>query len=794
MITAPNPPARENQPAFCLVVATDLDGTFLAGAERDRRKLYRLVERHPQICLIWVTGRALESVIPLLSDPTLPRPDYLICDVGATAVDGRTLQSLQPLQAEINARWPGERPIAEAMQGFPDLVRQSVPQERRCSYLCEPQILAGLRADIDRAARELGCSVLYSADRYLDILPPDTDKGRTLVALLRQLHLPRERVLVAGDTLNDLAMFQAGFRGVCVGSSEQQLIAATAGIERVLHAARPGCGGILEAIRHFDLLASDDPHAQESPAADTGGAGLVMVYHRLPYEEFFERGELQRRQPSSPNGIIPSLLSLFEGGRKGSWVAWGIDDPKHGAFETHTALDRGRYPGLTLVRVPLAKAEVDAFYKRFSKEAFWPMLHTFWERARFREKDWQVFLRVNNRFAEAVAAEAAQGATVWLHDYNLWMVPARLRELRPDLAIAFFHHTYFPSADIFNVVPWRREILGSLLCCDYVGFHIPRQVENFIDALRGAMPVAVLDRKSCAPRFLTYGCAVGLDRMTTKIRVGNRILGLGAHPVGTDVVRIGEVLAQAPVRENAARLREEFRGRKLVLSIERLDYTKGTLEKLGAFGQLLESRVELLGKVSLLVISVPAAREITVYSQLQTQIEQAVGRINGRYARLDWTPIRYFARALPYEEVIAHLAAADIMWITPLRDGLNLVAKEFVATQGLQGGKGVLVLSEFAGAAAELKGAVLTNPHDPADLSAALNLALSMSDEEAEGRLRQLYEIVSYHDVEQWAQDFLRAIAAHDPGYQNATTSQSVSNAAPAQAQRKPAGKRGAPA
>jgi len=231
-----------------------------------------------------------------------------------------------------------------------------------------------------------------------------------------------------------------------------------------------------------------------------------------------------------------------------------------------------------------------------------------------------------------------------------------------------------------------------------------------------------------------------------------------------------------------------------VLSIERLDYTKGTLEKLGAFGQLLESRVELLGKVSLLVISVPAAREITVYSQLQTQIEQAVGRINGRYARLDWTPIRYFARALPYEEVIAHLAAADIMWITPLRDGLNLVAKEFVATQGLQGGKGVLVLSEFAGAAAELKGAVLTNPHDPADLSAALNLALSMSDEEAEGRLRQLYEIVSYHDVEQWAQDFLRAIAAHDPGYQNATTSQSVSNAAPAQAQRKPAGKRGAPA
>ena len=176
-------------------------------------------------------------------------------------------------------------------------------------------------------------------------------------------------------------------------------------------------------------------------------------------------------------------------------------------------------------RVALSAEEVDVFYKRFSKEAFWPTLHTFWERAIFREEDWKVFLAVNRKFAERTATEAAQGATVWLHDYNLWMVPAALRELRPDLKIAFFHHTYFPSADAFNVLPWRREIVGSLLQCDYIGFHIPRQAENFVDVAGGVASIHVVERKACAPRFLSYGCAVGLETMTTQIEVHGRRIG-----------------------------------------------------------------------------------------------------------------------------------------------------------------------------------------------------------------------------------------------------------------------------
>ncbi|GAB3334943.1 glucosylglycerol-phosphate synthase [Marilutibacter aestuarii] len=758
----PSAPAASAPPRMLL--ATDLDGTFLAGSAEDRQHLYRLVDRHPEIKLVFVTGRGLEAVMPLLSDPTLPRPDHVICDVGATVVDGHTLQPVHPLQGDIDARWPGEHAVADVIGGFDGLVRQDVPQERRCSYFCDPATLAGIREDIEEAAGTLGCSVLYSADRYLDILPPDTDKGRTLVALADHLGVPHAQVLVAGDTLNDLSMFTAGFQGVAVGDSEKALTRATRHLANVLHAKSPGCGGILQAIRHFKLLPEDELKLSTPASRNFGDSDLVMVYHRLPYEEYVEDGELKRRQPRSPNGIIPSLLGFFAGGRKGSWVAWSIDDGKHGSFQTHTSVDREHYPNLTASRVALSKSEVDAFYKRFSKEAFWPMLHTFWERARFRESDWRIFLKVNRKFAEATAAESAHGATVWLHDYNLWMVPAYLREMRPDLKIAFFHHTYFPSADVFNVVPWRREILGSLLQCDYIGFHIPRQVENFVDVVRGAMPFETVSREGCAPRFLTYGCAVGLDRMTTAIRVGDRLVSLGAHPVGTDLGRIRGMLSKGEVRDRIEHIRMEFHGRKLVLSIERLDYTKGSLEKLLAFERLLEERPELRGTMTLLMVCVPAAQEMTVYRQLQTQIEQAVGRINGRHSRLDWTPVRFFARGLPFDQVVAHYAAADIMWITPLRDGLNLVSKEFIAAHGIEGSAGVLVLSEFAGAAAELKGAVLTNPHDTADLMLGLEQALAMPADEADARQRQLFDIVERYDVERWGHDFLAAVEAAGSG------------------------------
>ena len=743
-----------------MLLATDLDGTFLAGDPEDRLSLYQTIAAHPEIKLAYVTGRSLEAVLPLLADPTLPQPDYIIADVGATLVHGDSLQPIQQLQSVVDARWPGETQVASVIEPF-GLERQDVPQARRCSYFCTPEQAAN--PALREIADELGCDLLYSAELYLDFLPKGVNKGSSLQALADWLELSHDQVLAAGDTLNDLSMLSASFHGVCVGQSETALLEATANHSRTLHASRPGCGGILEAFAHFGFLGEHGIAAERRQAAQPGKAELVMVYHRLPYEEYRNAaGKLQRRRPTSPNGIIPTLLSFFGDGRPGSWVAWAVHEDGDEPFDSHTTVDAERYPKLTAARVKLSKEEVDIFYKRFSKEAFWPTLHTFWERATFNEDDWQVFLKVNRAFAERTALEAAEGAIVWLHDYNLWMVPAYLRELRPDLRIAFFHHTYFPSADVFNVLPWRRQIIGSLLQCDYIGFHIPRQVENFVDVARGVFPLKTLERQSCAPRFITYGCAVGLERMTTALDTGTRQVKLGAHPVGLDIDRVRNALEAPKIKELMGQLREEMKGVKLILSVERLDYTKGILEKLNAYERLLADNPELIGKVTLVTVCVPAAREMRVYDELQTQIEQAVGRINGRFARIGWTPLQFFFRSLPFEEVSAWYAMADVMWITPLRDGLNLVAKEFVAAQGLLGGRGVLVLSEFAGAAAELKGALLTNPHDPADLAQTCYLALNLPKSEAQARLRELFDIVCYNDIRRWGEEFLAGVQVQE--------------------------------
>lgn len=739
-----------------MLLATDLDGTFLAGDPEDRLSLYQTIAAHPEIKLAYVTGRSLEAVLPLLADPTLPQPDYIIADVGATLVHGDSLQPIQPLQSLVDAHWPGESQVASAIESF-GLERQDVPQARRCSYFCTPEQAAN--PALREAADQLGCDLLYSAELYLDFLPRGVNKGSSLKALADWLELNHDQVLAAGDTLNDLSMLSASFHGVCVGQSEGALLEATRHHSRTLHANRPGCGGILEAFAHFGFLGEHGIAAERRQAAQPGKSELVMVYHRLPYEEYRNAaGKLQRRRPTSPNGIIPTLLSFFGDGRPGSWVAWAVHEDDDEPFDSHTTVDAERYPKLTAARVKLSKEEVDIFYKRFSKEAFWPTLHTFWERATFNEDDWQIFLKVNRAFAERTALEAAEGAIVWLHDYNLWMVPAYLRELRPDLRIAFFHHTYFPSADVFNVLPWRRQIVGSLLQCDYIGFHIPRQVENFVDVARGVFPLKTLERQNCAPRFITYGCAVGLERMTTALDTGTRQVKLGAHPVGLDIDRVRSALEAPKIKELMGQLREEMKGVKLILSVERLDYTKGILEKLNAYERLLADNPELIGKVTLVTVCVPAAKEMTIYDELQTQIEQAVGRINGRFARIGWTPLQFFFRSLPFEEVSAWYAMADVMWITPLRDGLNLVAKEFVAAQGLLDGRGVLVLSEFAGAAAELKGALLTNPHDPADLAQTCYQALNLPKSEAQARLRELFDIVCYNDIRRWGEEFLAGV------------------------------------
>mgnify|MGYP001277079212 CR=1 FL=1 len=743
----------------CLIqlLATDLDGTFLGGRQADRLALYRVLRSPGAPRLVFATGRGIETILPLLADPLIPKPDYIIADVGATVVDGTDLRPITPLQWEIDRSWIGAHAVLDAVGAIPELVRQPVPQERRVLFFIEE---AETEALVRQRLGDLPVDVLRSASKYLDVLPTGTNKGSTLRRLIDYLGIPDESVLVAGDTLNDLSLYQHGFHGVVVGQAEPALVAATRSLPRVRHARLPGAGGILEVMRALDRNARLTRAPAPSPEGD---AQLVVVYHRLPFEEYTVDGAVRRRPHASPNGIIPTLLGCFQDGRPGSWVAWTTQTSDGPRSIIHEPVDESLYSDLVVAKVPLETEDVERFYKRFSKEAFWPVIFSFVDRAVFRAEDWEHFCEVNRRFAEAAAGEADEGALVWIHDYNLWMVPAYLRQLRPDVKIGFFHHTSFPPADVFNVIPWASEIVGSLVQCDHIGFHIPRYAANFLDVIRSHMETEIVQVEPCAPRYRVHGVALAIPRVPRRVRAGDRILSLGVHPVGIDLTAVRDIIADPARMARINEIRERFQNVRLVVSIERLDYVKGPLQKLEAFERLLERHPEYRENVSLVFVTTPAAPGMEVYDEVRTAVDEIVGRINGRFGSIGWTPIHYFFRSLPFDEAIGYAAAADVAWITPLRDGLNLVAKEFVIAQDAAGGAGVLLLSEFAGAAVELHGALLTNPYDIEGMTARLQDALAMPEPERRLRMRRLARIVASHDVADWSREFLDAMAA-DPG------------------------------
>ena len=737
-----------------MLLATDLDGTFLGGKTIDKFKLYRLIQEVSDIRLAFVTGRGMESVLPLLDDSIIPNPDFVICDVGATVLNGRTLEPIQPLQSQIEKKWPGNLTIRKKLRKIKGLEFQKVPQQRRCSFYFDKDTDI---AQIRELVSEYGCDVLQSADRYLDVLPGGVNKGSTLRQLVKMMDIGEQQVLVAGDTLNDLSLYETGYKGVVVGAAEPALVAATQDIATVYRAERAGAGGILEAMTHFAEFQGYSRLQKElTTHPHSGATQLLMLYHRLPYEVREVNGRRERIPPQSPNGIIPTLLGFFNTGRSGAWIAWEEGVNKKHAPLKDIYIDEKQYPNLVASRIALTKKDVDIFYKNFSKEAFWPTLFSFIDKVKFNHTHWEHYCRINRLFAEKASAEADQGALVWIHEYNLWMVPAYLRQLRPDVKIGFFHHTAFPPADIFNVIPWRREIMGSLLQCDYIGFHIPRYVENFVDVARSHTPVKVLSQENCAGRYLTYSCALGVDLMSTRIETASGQVRLGANPVGVNIPYIREIFQKPKTQEAIREMAAQTEGKKIILSIERLDYVKGPLEKLRAFSQFLHDYPEFHGKVELINICTPPAQGMKIYERIQNELEQEVGRINGRYSDLGWTPIRFFLRSVPFEEVIVYYALADICWITPLRDGLNLVAKEYIAVQGQKEvPRGALIVSEFAGVSVELPYAILTNPYDGKDLKENLLHALTLDENDRVLRMKRLYEIVTHYDVERWSTDFM---------------------------------------
>ena len=450
---------------------------------------------------------------------------------------------------------------------------------------------------------------------------------------------------------------------------------------------------------------------------------LVVVSNRLPFT-IAPRTE-GARVTRAPGGLVSALEpALAE--RGGVWVGWDglARDPDMPAPTLPEPA-----PGVRYVDVPLSAREVVAYYSGFSNRTLWPLFHYFVSRAQIDAALWRAYDRVNERFARAAADASPKDALLWVHDYQLLRVPHHLRRLSRDAVIGFFLHIPFPAADVFRVLPWSRELMRGMLAADLVGFHIPAYAEHFL---------------TCAEQLL--GCDV--DRAAGIARFEGRAVRVEAHPIGIDAGQVERLAARPAEAAVPGRPAE-------IIGVDRLDYTKGIPERLLAVDRLLERHPELRQRIRFTQVLVPSRERVADYTDLKREIDEIVGRINGRYSDHGWSPIRYFVRALPPEELVPLYRSADIALVTPLRDGMNLVAKEFVAAH--REGDGVLVLSELAGAAVELQEALVVNPFDVDAVATALHRALTMPEDERRARMSALRDRVRTRDVYAWVRDFLAA-------------------------------------
>jgi trehalose 6-phosphate synthase/phosphatase len=454
---------------------------------------------------------------------------------------------------------------------------------------------------------------------------------------------------------------------------------------------------------------------------------LVVVSNRLPFRAVREARGM--RLARSPGGLVSALQPVLEQ-RGGVWIGWT------GATREETdaagGVDLPVSERVQYRQVPLSANEVAQYYGGFSNRTLWPLFHYFIGRTTIDSGFWRTYDRVNERFAQAAAAASAPQALVWVHDYQLLRLPYHLRALSPDARVAFFLHIPFPAADVFRVLPWSRGILQGMLSCDLVGFQVPSYAHHFLE---------------CAERLL--GCEV--DRTAGVARFEGREVAVKAHPISIDVAEIESLsrrLDAEPRRRSADRVIE-------ILGVDRLDYTKGIYERLLAIERLLDRHPGYRRHVRFTQLMVPSRERVAEYSELKRQLDETVGRINGRFSERGWSPVSYLVRVLPPEELVPLYRHSDIALITPLRDGMNLVAKEYVAAQ-LED-DGVLILSEMAGAADELQEALLVNPFDIDAVAEALHRALSMSEDERLARMSALRDRVQSHNVHTWVSGFVDA-------------------------------------
>jgi len=466
---------------------------------------------------------------------------------------------------------------------------------------------------------------------------------------------------------------------------------------------------------------------------------LVVVSNRLPFT--VERQGEEFRFSASAGGLVSALGAYIDGRRQSEpdfeciWLGWpGGDVPE----ESEAALREVALGEHGAMPVFLSVAEVHEFYHGFCNNTLWPLFHYFPSYTDYDPKHFDVYVRINRRFADAILAILQPGDTVWVHDYQLLLLPGMLRAGAPEATIGFFLHIPFPSYEVFRLLPspWRRELLAGMLGADLVGFHTFDYTQHFLQ---------------CVSRTLGYEHHLGHLALGTQVRRAD------TFPIGIDFDRFMHAAESESVAQKRAEIERGIGERTAIFSVDRLDYTKGILNRLRGYEEFLATRPEWLGKVVFLLTVVPSRAEVPQYRRMKQALDERVGRINGRFGSTDWVPIIYQYRSLDFDTLVALYQLSPVALITPLRDGMNLVAKEYLASK--PDGKGVLILSELAGAARELGEALLINPNHRGEIVAALEQALTMTEEEQVRRNRPMQERLRAYDARRWASHFLSALA-----------------------------------
>ncbi|SFK17107.1 trehalose-6-phosphate synthase [Cellulomonas sp. KH9] len=467
--------------------------------------------------------------------------------------------------------------------------------------------------------------------------------------------------------------------------------------------------------------------------APRDGQELVVVANRLPVDVTLD----EEGEPSwtrSPGGLVTALAPVMSR-TSGAWVGWG--------GSPGLELEPFEVDGTELVPVMLTETDVERYYEGFANDTLWPLYHDVIAPPQFHRQWWDAYRRVNERFAQAAAANAAHGATVWVHDYQLQLVPAYLRALRPDLRIGYFHHIPFPPLEIFAQLPWRKQVVEGLLGADLIGFQRGGDAANFVRIVRRLTDLT------------TRGQMITVDEGTPD----QRHVRAAAFPISIDSHAFDQLARTEAVQRRAKEIRRELGDPEhLLLGVDRLDYTKGIRHRIKAYGELLEDGRLSATSTTLVQVASPSRENVGAYQQLRDDVELLVGRINGDHGQVGHAPVQYLHQSFPMEEMAALYLAADVMLVTALRDGMNLVAKEYVAARSDE--RGALVLSEFTGAADELVGAVLVNPHDIDGMKDAITYAVHMDPRESRKRMRRLRRRVLTHDVAAWSEQFLATLTA----------------------------------